>query len=70
MTPRPRLQSLQVNSTDYDGDIVIEQFSYWSMQDGPSWAVPAWDESGASNLAGPFASHAEAQAALDAEMSQ
>lgn len=62
---RPANGSLQVNSTDYDGDIVIEMFSYWGINSGPSWAVPAWDECGEAAFSGPFSSHEEAQLALD-----
>lgn len=59
----PRLGAIQVNSTDYDGDIVVERFDFWNQPE-PFWAVPAWDEGGAAPLAGPFASVAEAEAAI------
>lgn len=61
--PAPRLGDCRVNSSDYRGDIVIEQFGYWNRPE-PCWAVPAWDERGDADLAGPFTTVAEAQAAL------
>jgi hypothetical protein len=60
----PKLGDTRVNSTDYDGDVVIEQYTYWGFNDSPGWCVPAWEERGVWDLAGPFASHAEAQEAL------
>lgn len=60
---QPKLGTLQVNTTDYDS-IVIERFDYSNLPE-PHWSVPAWEECGLGNLAGPFASRAEAQQALD-----
>ncbi len=54
--------ALRVNATDYD-EIVIEQFNYWN-RDEPSWAVPAWEEWGEGDLAGPFTSADEAKRVL------
>ena len=57
------LGALQVNAADYGAAIVIERFSYWGTPD-PQWAVPAWEEWGRPDLAGPFATVAQAQSAL------
>jgi hypothetical protein len=62
-TIKPRLGSLQVNATDY-GDIVIECFGYAGGFDGPIWMVPAWEEQGRGDLAGPFSTVAAAKRAL------
>jgi len=53
---------IRVNSTDYDGDVVIEQYAHWNC--GLTWAVPAWEERGDGDLAGPFVNRAEAEDAL------
>lgn len=58
------LGATQVNSTDYDGKIVIEKFSYWHFDGEPHWAEPAWEETCWPELAGPFASLGEAESAL------
>lgn len=59
---------VQVNDTDYsDGRAVVEAKSWFDAKTGQyEWAVPAWEEMGLGELEGPFASRAEAQAALDA----
>lgn len=59
----PRLNDARVNDRDYEGRIVIEKFNYWNDSE-PSWAVPDWEERGEGDLAGPFATRAEAIAAL------
>jgi len=48
----PRDGDLRVNAFDYD-EIVVEMLGYWN---GPvlGWAVPAWEEWGHPELAGPF----------------
>lgn len=66
LTRAPRLGDKQVNATDYDGQIVIEQYDFHGIAH-PSWAVPAWEERGLSNLAGPFETVEQAKAALEAE---
>lgn len=58
----PRVGDVQVNATDYDGEIVVEQLGYWNGE--LCWAVPAWDERGYGDLEGPFASVAQAEAAV------
>ncbi len=60
-----RLGAIQANATDYDGEIVVEQFGYWNNAE-PSWAVPAWDENGSAGLGGPFATIADAERAIRA----
>ena len=45
--------SVRVNSQDYETDIVVESVRTQS--------VPAWDEMGLPELAGPFASREEAE---------
>lgn len=69
---KPKVGDLHVNTTDYDGDIVIERFGILGY-DGcgrarVDWAVPAWDEMGSPDLAGPFDSSATAQVALAKHM--
>lgn len=59
-----KLGDVRVNSMDYDGDVVIEQYGYHG-QAAPCWAVPAWEERGDADLAGPFATRAEANAAVE-----
>ena len=56
--------TIRVNSTDYASGIVIELLSW----DDVTWNVPAWEERGCSELAGPFESVAQAQAVLEAFM--
>lgn len=56
----------QVNDADYDGAVVIEVINHSGAQVIPY--VPAWDEWNRPDLAGPFASAAEAEKALDAEV--
>jgi len=59
------LGTLQVSSPqDYEGGYMIERFDYCGL-DNPAWHVPAWEEVGLCNLAGPFATVADAQKALD-----
>lgn len=60
----PRLGDVQVNATDYAGEIVVERFGYFNFNDEPGWSVPAWEEQGCPDLAGPFANVEQAQAAL------
>lgn len=60
----PALGSVRVNSVEYDGQIVVEQFTYWQCPE-PTWAVPAWDERG-EDLDGPFASIDDAERAIRA----
>jgi hypothetical protein len=50
--------------SEYDGRIYIESLEYWNGRNEPSWAVPAWEERGLSELCGPFDSIEQAQAAL------
>lgn len=52
----------QVNATDYDGDVVVEVVNINGRAVDPH--VPAWEEQGHGDLAGPFANEAEAFAAL------
>lgn len=58
---KPRDGAIRVNDAEYDG-IVIEMFGFW--QSGEGWAVPAWEEMGRADLAGPFSNHAAAQRAI------
>jgi hypothetical protein len=52
-------QSIRINSTDYDGDVVIELFDFAQGSEA-HWHVPAWEERGMGSLAGPFASEHDA----------
>lgn len=63
MHAKPRDGALRANATDYDGEIVIERFGYWQGAE-PHWAVPAWEEEGRAELAGPFSSLASAERAI------
>lgn len=65
----PKLNDIQVNSTEYESGIVIEQYRYWQGAE-PQWAVPAWDECGCPDLAGPFASVFEAEQAIKRELGE
>lgn len=62
-TTQPRQGDIRANATDYDGEIVVEMFGYYGMS-GRGWHVPAWDERGEPDLAGPFASVADAERAV------
>ena len=67
MTDTPKLGAIRANATDYAGRIVVEQYAYWNSA-WAHWAVPTWDERGAPDLCGPFATLAEAEAAVKAEL--
>lgn len=62
---KPRDGAIRANDTEYDGDIVVEMFGFW--QSGEGWAVPAWEEMGRADLAGPFASIDAAKRAIRAD---
>jgi hypothetical protein len=64
MTYRPSIKVC--DPSDYDGRVLIESFEFWNGRSEPTWAVPAWEEIGLSELCGPFRSVEEAQAAIDA----
>jgi hypothetical protein len=51
--------------SDYDGRVLIESLEYWNGRSEMSWAVPAWEEAGYSELCGPFNTREDAQAAID-----
>ena len=63
MTTAPKSGDIRVNEFDYDGDIVVEQLSHWNGQE-MHWAVPAWEERGHPDLAGPFEDVASARRAV------
>lgn len=50
-----RYGDIRANDTDYDGIVVVEMFY------GDRWAVPAWEEKGEPDFAGPFDSICAAQ---------
>lgn len=54
----PSLGTIRANGTDYDGGVKLERLG----ADG--WAVPAWEEQGLGDLAGPFPSWEAAAFAL------
>jgi hypothetical protein len=56
--------NIRVNSTDYDGEIVVELFDYHSNGEC-GWHVPAWAERSYGKLAGPFDSVEQAQAQIE-----
>jgi hypothetical protein len=59
-----RIGSVQVSPPGaYEEGFMVEQFDYWNTRE-PAWAVPAWDERGHPELCGPFATAAEAAAAI------
>ncbi len=53
----PSYGDIRANDTDY-GDVVVEMYY------GDHWAVPAWEEWGSADLAGPFATKANADRAV------
>ena len=55
---------VQVNATDYEGRIVIEELGYWCLELQPHWAVPAWEERGFPELEGPFSCVKDAEDAV------
>lgn len=59
-----KIGAIAVNTADYEDRIVIECFDYHGSDHWASWAVPAWDEQGAPELAGPFSTAEEADEAL------
>lgn len=58
-----RAGDVRVNATDYDEGIVVERLGYFNQPD-LWWAVPAWEEQGLPELAGPFSSTEEAEQVL------
>lgn len=60
--------SVRVNDADYGDDRSrIEAKTYFDRQTGEyGWAVPAWEEMGLGELAGVFATRADAEAVLRA----
>lgn len=61
-----KIGSTQISDASlYEGrtGFVIELFSYWNGSE-PTWAIPDWEERGASELDGPFATRAEAERAI------
>ena len=60
--PITRDGAIRVNDTEYDG-IVIELLANWTGRE-PTWAVPPWEEWSRPDLAGPFATRADAERAI------
>ena len=54
-----------VSLADYgeSGGFAIEQFTHCNQPE-PMWCIPAWVERGLGNLAGPFTTREQAEAAL------
>lgn len=58
---------IRINSTDYNGRIMIEKYYGRSEYD---WAVPAWEELGYPEFEGPFATVEEARHAVIGDSSE
>ena len=63
----PKIGDVQVSPAGaYDDGFMVECFDRWAGAREPCWAVPAWDEWSYPELCGPFATAADAAAAIAA----